>query len=438
MLIQASTDVGNMIRRRPRVVVRPQCAEDVARVVRYAYERDLSLTARAGANSFGGQALSDGGLALDLRGMKAIGPIHLVEGWFDAAAGALWTDVAEATLPYGVLPPVFSSYLRTSVGGTHSAAGLGTSSFAWGTQVDSCMELDVVIHTGDIVRCSIDENRDLFEHVLGGYGQFGVITRVRHRLRPFKPHTRSFFLYYDELEALLTDQRLLLEDGRFGWIDGLITPCYHGQRMVKGRPDRFHTFSYTMKVTVEAEDTGTIDDERLLEGLQFRRWLHAEDLAARDFTLIGRGEDMDMSPRIVRVFVDVILPWSSVERMIEILERHIYPNIVYVNHMLLSPMTRRHLTRPMLRVPEEPMMMGLGVYTRVPQANGPATLTAAQSIVDLAMSMGGTYYLSGSIRLDAPRLARQFGDIWPGVQSAKHRFDPKGLFNPGFFSWDDN
>ena len=37
---------------------------------------------------------------------------------------------------------------------------------------------------GEVVVCSQDKNTDLFHSVLGGLGQFGIITRARISLEP--------------------------------------------------------------------------------------------------------------------------------------------------------------------------------------------------------------------------------------------------------------
>ena len=62
-------------------------------------------------------------------------------------------------------------------------AGLGVASFRYGTQADNVDELEVVTGTGEIVTCSREQNRDLFDVVRCGLGQFGVITRAKVRLR---------------------------------------------------------------------------------------------------------------------------------------------------------------------------------------------------------------------------------------------------------------
>lgn len=432
-LAGVSFDFGRLVQKVPRVVVRPRDVHEVARVVAFAYQRDMAITPHAGGNSFGGQSLSDGGICLDLRQLRALGPIRPEAGWFEADAGVRWFEVVEATLALGVIPPVLPSYLRTTVGGTHSAAGFGAASFCRGAQIDHCLELEVVLYSGEVVRCNLDENPELFQRVLGGYGQFGVITRVRHRLRRFLPHSRTYFLLYDDLPSLLSDQARLVAEGRVDAIDASIQSCYVGHRQQGGRPAPLHVHLYPMTVTVEADELRDAEDQRVLKGLNFHRWVYSEDLRTAEHTLIGRTEERLASAKVAHIFTDVFVPWSSLERFVLATQRHVLPNIVNVEHLLLWPIQRAVVTRPMVQLPEEAMLMGIGLYCRVPQANAAATLAVAQGFVDLAMQMGGRYYLAGSVRFDAARLKAHFGDAWPGVVEAKQRFDPKGLLNPGFF-----
>lgn len=49
--------------------------------------------------------------------------------------------------------------------------------------------------TGEVVNCSEHQNADLFHGVLGGLGQFGIITRARISLEPApKMVTKKFYI----------------------------------------------------------------------------------------------------------------------------------------------------------------------------------------------------------------------------------------------------
>ena len=86
----------------------------------------------------------------------------------------------------GLVPRVLTNNLGVSVAGTTSVAG-GVASFRYGSQADNAVELEVVTGTGEMVRCSREKNRDLFDVVRCGFGQFGIITRVTHAAAPLRP-----------------------------------------------------------------------------------------------------------------------------------------------------------------------------------------------------------------------------------------------------------
>ncbi|MDA8018363.1 MAG: FAD-binding oxidoreductase [Thermoanaerobaculia bacterium] len=432
-----SVDYGAITRRVPKAVARPATADEVARLVVYANRHDLPVSPRAGGFSFAGQSLNEGGLVLDLRSLDRIGPLDSEAGTIEAQGAAQWKDVVEMTVPQGWLPPALTSYVCTSVGGTLSAAGLGMSTFRYGTQIDHCESLEVVTPTGELVSCSEHENRDLFDHVLGGFGQFGIITKSRQRLRRCGRRVRTYFLLYDDLGAHLEDHVRLVEGDAAQFIDAMVRPCYHGLRVQGDQRLPFHSYLYPLNVTLEADDSEAFDDQAFLGDLSFSKWIYAEDLDLRDFIILGHA-DTHISPRIAEVFVDVLVPWDRLEDFLPKVEQHIFPRIVHVEHTILWPMTRDSLERPMFRVPDTPLFMGIGLYSRVPQSAAEDTVAASRAFVDLALSMGSTYYLTGSMRFDSERFARQFGDAWSSVCEAKRRYDPKGLLNPGLFAWPDH
>ena len=113
-----------------------------------------------------------------------------------ASSGATWSP---PRLEKGLVPRVLTNNLGVQISGTLSMAGLGVASFRYGTQADNADELEVVTGTGEIVTCSREQNRDLFDVVRCGLGQFGVITRAKVRLRKCKSVVRKYYLLYDDL-----------------------------------------------------------------------------------------------------------------------------------------------------------------------------------------------------------------------------------------------
>jgi cytokinin dehydrogenase len=74
------------------------------------------------------------------------------------------------------VPVIADTFL--SVGGTISTGGFGVTTYNLGLQVDHVQELEVVTGNGQIITCSDERDRDLFNAMLGGLGQCGIITKV--------------------------------------------------------------------------------------------------------------------------------------------------------------------------------------------------------------------------------------------------------------------
>jgi FAD/FMN-containing dehydrogenase len=83
--------------RRPLAIVKVAGAEDVARVVSAARAGGLELAVRSGSHSRGGYGTTDGGIVIDLAGMKALE--------IDTNDGTAWVETginaAEYTLATG-------------------------------------------------------------------------------------------------------------------------------------------------------------------------------------------------------------------------------------------------------------------------------------------------------------------------------------------------
>src|SRR5207247_5228504 len=129
----------------------------------------------------------------------------------DCQAGVKWEDLVRQAIPQGLVPPVLTNNLGVTIGGTLSVAGLGVASFRFGAQGDNVTEIETVTGTGDIVVSSENREREVFDAVRSSFGQFGVITRARLKLRRCSPRTRTYFLLYVDLGAVMRDAPLAIE-----------------------------------------------------------------------------------------------------------------------------------------------------------------------------------------------------------------------------------
>jgi FAD/FMN-containing dehydrogenase len=166
--------------RRPAVIVRPANAKEVAFVVSLAREAGLELAVRSGGHSNAGHSVSDGGIVLDLKDMRAL---HIdAEGrtaW--AEAGLTTGEYTAATGAYG-LATGFGDTGSVGIGGITLGGGVGYLVRKYGLTIDDLLAAEVVTADGQVLQVDAETHPDLFWAMRGGGGNFGVATRFQFRL----------------------------------------------------------------------------------------------------------------------------------------------------------------------------------------------------------------------------------------------------------------
>jgi hypothetical protein len=99
---QASREIWNLcFDRRPSVIVRRTSAADVVAAVRFAREHDLDIAIKGGGHHAAGYASTDGGLLLDLSGLRGI-EVDPEQRYAVAQAGLTWAHFDQVTQAFGL------------------------------------------------------------------------------------------------------------------------------------------------------------------------------------------------------------------------------------------------------------------------------------------------------------------------------------------------
>ncbi len=194
----AARQVHNaMIDRHPLALARPTSAADVITAVRFARESGLPLSVRGGSHSVPGFGTNDGGLVIDLSGMRSV-RVDPRARTVRAEGGATWGDLYHTTYAFGATTPggIIST---TGVGGLTLGGGIGHLSRGCGLSIDNLVSADVVTADGSFAVASERENEDLFWALRGGGGNYGVVTSFEFRLHPIKDVYAAVVFY--ELDA---------------------------------------------------------------------------------------------------------------------------------------------------------------------------------------------------------------------------------------------
>ncbi|MER6994034.1 FAD-binding protein [Saccharopolyspora hirsuta] len=212
----AGKDRGSRVEALPGAVLRPAGAGDVEAVVRFAHQHGIPCAAQGNQHTVGGQALAADGIAID---MLRLNRIHSVvppgadgsSGTIEIDAGVLLTDVAIAADKHQARVSTGYPGRTTLSAGGFAAVGGWSAIVRSGVFGAAVPRMEVVTPDGQRLLCSADENAEVYNAVLGGVGQHGIITRLWVDLVPAPSRVSTYTVPFNSAEAACNALRTLSE-----------------------------------------------------------------------------------------------------------------------------------------------------------------------------------------------------------------------------------
>ena len=171
--------------KRPALIVQADAAADVVAAVEFARARDLVVSVRGGGHNIAGTALTDGGLTIDMSGLRDV-TVDPRARTATVQPGCLLGDVDRATQRHGLATPL-GFFSQVGVAGLTLGGGLGYLTRRFGWAVDNLLEVEIVTADGELRRASRDEHPDLFWAVRGAGANLGVVTSFTFKLHEVGP-----------------------------------------------------------------------------------------------------------------------------------------------------------------------------------------------------------------------------------------------------------
>ncbi|KAL8137335.1 hypothetical protein V2J09_003336 [Rumex salicifolius] len=233
-LHHVARDFGYRYQLMPNAVLFPGSVSDIATTVKHVWQMGLSseltIAARGHGHSLQGQAQAHQGIVISMESLQRqeelIMQVHDTIDelpYMEVSAGDLWINILNECLKFGLTPKSWTDYLHLTVGGTLSNAGVSGQAFKYGPQISNVHQLEVVTGKGEVLTCSEEQNADLFYSVLGGLGQFGIITRARIFLEPAPNVVKWIRVLYSDFSTFSRDQeRLISMENTFDYVEGFV------------------------------------------------------------------------------------------------------------------------------------------------------------------------------------------------------------------------
>ena len=471
-----STDFALSVYSKPLAILRPVDVADVVSAVKVSAVADVKIAARGSlvSHSAGGQAQSHHGLVMDMTGLCKI---ELLDGncAVRVQAGTSWHELIQKTLEQGMIPPVINDYQFLSVGGTISMGGVGFMSHCYGLQASHVRELQVVTGNGDIVYCTKNLNKDLFDHCRAGLGQFGVITEVTIPLMPAPKKISITVLFYEEdaMTDFASDVQELVQGSSYEMIHAFIKPCSRSTISKIIGPKKFEASKPEFRQAIDEGEkngklvfylevarylqdveefeggTSKLSTLKCIAGEYFEETLDFFDYVTKDPPVIEINKAVGKVPHPSMVIT------IEKDNGMEVLRQHIESkdrgNDSF-NEILLIPIKPCTAQQDGVHVPMFPMpevdstsniaffMLFLGSAIPNTQANIDKVRKHHFQLYEYAISLGGKRYSYDTVTADVKGEAqwkKHYGDeVWHKICIAKRKYDPHHMLCPGIPIWE--
>lgn len=142
-----------------------------------------SLIARGAGRAYGDAALNNQNRVVDLTRLNRMLSFDPVTAMLRCEAGVTIAEIIDVFMPRGFFPPVTPGTRFVTLGGSIAADVHGKNHHRDSSLASHVRSFDLMIASGEVRRCSRNENPELFWATVGGMGLTGVILELEIALR---------------------------------------------------------------------------------------------------------------------------------------------------------------------------------------------------------------------------------------------------------------
>ncbi|MEU7655110.1 FAD-binding oxidoreductase [Micromonospora taraxaci] len=404
------------VQRSPALVAQCLDAGEVADAVRIAARCHVPLSVRSGGHDWAGRALRDGGLVLDLTGLRTV-RVDPDTATVTVGGGTTAAELLAAARPYDLVVPT-GVVDAVGMAGLSLAGGYGPLCGRFGLTVDNLLGAEVVLADGRRVTADPRHDAELYWALRGGGGNLGIVTELRFRAHRLSRVLAGMIMFplaeapdvlrgYDALVAEAPDELTVMT----GFLPGpagepviFVCPFYSGPDSDAGLPwmDRLRALGTPLVDQIAPmpyADALRMFDGGMVDGNHYllrTRWLPA------------------LTDSAVDVLVDAARQVSS-------------PFSALAVHHFHGAATRVRLADTAFGLRADHLLTEIIAVWAPGERAEPHREWAERTSAQLAPHAlpGGYPNLLAPEETDRVRLA--YGANWPRLRRAKHRYDPREL-----------
>ena len=462
---------------RVAAIVNPREISELAAAVADARDKGQSVSIAGGRHAMGGQQFGEANLLVDTRALNRVLAFDTERGLITVEGGILWPSLLDylERAQQGERPAMDPRDLRPvsdprrtpsksvqrwgivqkqtgadrlSLGGALACNAHGRG-LALKPIVDQVESFDLLDATGHVRTCSRRQNADLFRMAIGGYGLFGVITRVQLRLRPrvkvervvtlaetagimerFEQRIRDGYLYGDFQFATDETRDSFLRRGVFS--------CYRPvapDTPLTEHPTRFHPDDWARLIRYSHTNKRLAFDVYTSRYLETSGQIYWSDSQLSAAYVDGYHADLDRatgarvkgSEMITEIYVERARLAAFMEDARETLQAH-RANVIYGTVRLIEKDDETFLAWARERY----ACVIFNLHVDHSSLSIERAADAFRALIDLGICHGGSYYLTYHRWARRDQVERCYPQL-PEFLSLKRQFDPDEVFQSNWY-----
>jgi glycolate oxidase len=204
---------------KPDVVVLPNSAEEVSRVVASAYEGKIPIIGRgSGTNLSGGTIPVRGGIVIHFSRMNRVLEVDLPNRTVTVEPGVITLNLQNMLLKKGfVYAPDPASQKVSTLGGNFGENSGGPHCLKYGVTTNHVLGAEVVLYDGTIIwtggKSQDNPGYDLTGLLVGSEGTLGVATKVMLKLIPTPEKVKTMLAIYNTIQDASNTVSAIISEG---------------------------------------------------------------------------------------------------------------------------------------------------------------------------------------------------------------------------------
>ena len=427
-------------------VLKIKTIDDIYKALKMAREKNLPISIAGRRHSMGGQSFFKDALILDMTHFNRIINVDEENKLLTVESGATWHQIQLYLHPKNLAVKAMQSTDIFTVGGSLAVNAHGMD-HTIGSMISTVKSFTIMLADGTIHKVTLQEQPELFNAVIGGYGLFGIILEVELEVTDNVMYQRdATILNYQEFPEFF--ERMMKENTYSLFYAHLSTSplSFLNDMVIYGykKVEYEGPFKPLGKISLVNLRRFLINLSKRRQYAQIFKWIAEKYIdptidEVRKKNILSRNEIMHDS---VEYLENVLINETDILHEYFIPRKNFIPYIDQMRTLLQKskiPVLNASVrivnkeTNMLNYAPRDMFAIVLYVNQRVNKNSLQAMEKLTSDLIDLALKFDGTFFLPYQLYYTREQLQKAYPNI-DAFFALKRKYDPSLLFMNNFYA----